>query len=111
MGALFRSMPPRGDRRVIREGEAHQRVHRQKQEHDNEEGDRAQPTDSQDRRPRVLENGIVSSLSPTDLDNIRSVFGAVVKGDGYRVGELFLDRSKHFCTDRESFIKAMDSVM
>ena len=49
--------------------------------------------------------GIVSSLSPTDLDNIRSVFGAVVKGDGYRVGELFLDRSKHFCTDRESFIK------
>ena len=49
--------------------------------------------------------GIVSSLPPTDLDNIRSVFGAVVKGDGYRVGELFLDRSKHFCTDRESFIK------
>ena len=47
----------------------------------------------------------MSSLSPTDLDNIRSVFGAVVKGDGYRVGELFLDRSKHLCTDRESFIK------
>jgi len=59
----------------------------------------------------ILDPGIVSSLSPTDLDNIRSVFGAVVKGDGYRVGELFLDRSKHFCTDRESFIKAMDSVM
>ena len=49
--------------------------------------------------------GIVSSLSPKDLDNIRSVFSAVVSGDGYRVGELFLDRSNHFCTDRESFIK------
>ena len=54
-------MPPRGDRRVIREGEAHQRVHRQEQEHDYEEGDRAQPTDSQDRRPHVLENGEDSS--------------------------------------------------
>ena len=54
---------------------------------------------------RVIFVGIVSSLSPQDLDNIRSVFSAVVSGDGYRVGELFLDRSNHLCTDRESFIK------
>ena len=53
----------------------------------------------------ILDPGIVSSLSPRDLENIRAVFGAVVIGDGYRVGELFLDRSKHYCTDRESFIK------
>ena len=55
--------------------------------------------------PKMILAGIVSSLSPQDLDNIRSVFSAVVRGDGYKVGELFLDRSKHFCTDRESFIK------
>ena len=55
--------------------------------------------------PKMILAGIVSSLSPQDLDNIRSVFSAVVRGDGYKVGELFLDRSNHFCTDRESFIK------
>ena len=53
----------------------------------------------------LISTGIVCSLSPRDLDNIRSVFSAVVQGNGYRVGELFLDRSKHLCTDRESFIK------
>ncbi len=53
----------------------------------------------------------MSSLSPKDLDNFRSVFRAVIDNDGSRVGELFLDRSTHYCTDRAAFVRDMEEVV
>ena len=59
----------------------------------------------------ILDPGIVSTLSATDLSNFRAVFSAVVAGNGARVGQLFLRHSHHRCTDREDFIGRMEKLV
>ena len=55
----------------------------------------------------VLDSGITCSLNSEDRANLIDTFRAVVLGDGARVGELFLERSKHDCKDRPGFIGQM----
>ena len=55
----------------------------------------------------VLDSGITCSLSNEDRANLIDTFRAVVLSDGARVGELFLERSKHACKDRQGFIGQM----
>ena len=55
----------------------------------------------------VLDSGITCSLSDEDRANLIDTFRAVVLSDGARVGELFLERSKHACKDRQGFIGQM----
>jgi predicted unusual protein kinase regulating ubiquinone biosynthesis (AarF/ABC1/UbiB family) len=53
----------------------------------------------------ILDPGIVTSLSAGDMDNFKDVFRAVIYGDTGKVGELFLERSTHLCTNKDSFVK------
>ena len=55
----------------------------------------------------VLDSGITCSLNAKDRANLIDTFRAVVLSDGARVGELFLERSKHACEDRQAFIRQM----
>jgi len=59
----------------------------------------------------VLDSGITCSLNPEDRANLIDTFRAVVLSDGARVGELFLERSKHACKDRQGFIGQMQEIV
>ncbi|XP_023338999.1 uncharacterized aarF domain-containing protein kinase 2 isoform X2 [Eurytemora carolleeae] len=59
----------------------------------------------------VLDTGISASLSNVDRKNLVETFRAIVKGDGSRVGELFLDRSIHECEDKNGFIKELAELV
>ena len=59
----------------------------------------------------ILDPGIVSTLSDRDLINFRQTFKAILTGDGRKVGELFLDRSKHECTDSQAFVSEMADLV
>eukprot|EP00094_Tigriopus_californicus_P011721 TCALIF_11325-PA protein Name:"Similar to Adck2 Uncharacterized aarF domain-containing protein kinase 2 (Mus musculus)" AED:0.03 eAED:0.03 QI:1346/0.66/0.75/1/0.66/0.75/4/7/471 len=59
----------------------------------------------------ILDPGIVSSLSTHDMGNFKSVFKAVISGDGSRVGHLFLERSFNQCQSPEKFVKEMESIV
>merc|ERR1712228_342222 len=59
----------------------------------------------------VLDAGISGSLAGGDRRNLADVFRCVLRGDGRGVGELFLSRSSHTCTDREAFLRDMASLV
>ncbi|XP_049959229.1 uncharacterized aarF domain-containing protein kinase 2-like isoform X2 [Schistocerca serialis cubense] len=59
----------------------------------------------------ILDCGIVASLDELGKKALRDVFTAVVNGDGRKVAELFLNHSKHGCTDTEGFKQSMDNIV
>ncbi|XP_049808934.1 uncharacterized aarF domain-containing protein kinase 2-like isoform X3 [Schistocerca nitens] len=59
----------------------------------------------------ILDCGIVASLDERGKKALRDVFTAVVNGDGKKVAELFLNHSKHGCTDTEGFKQSMDNIV
>jgi len=59
----------------------------------------------------VLDAGISADLTREDRRNLVETFRAIVKGDGKRVGELFLDRSSHECHDRSGFLDEMEKLV
>ncbi|XP_040582281.2 LOW QUALITY PROTEIN: uncharacterized aarF domain-containing protein kinase 2-like [Lepeophtheirus salmonis] len=66
---------------------------------------------SKDEKLVVLDPGIATALSEGDLQNFRSVFKSVIRGDGRTVGKLFLERSLHQCTNPEKFINEIGIIV
>jgi len=68
--------------------------------------------DGQKPRLTFLDAGIVTQLEPQDMTNFTDVFRAVVQRQGYKVGELILERSPHQeCLDPERFKKEMGKLI
>ncbi|CAH1777512.1 unnamed protein product [Owenia fusiformis] len=60
----------------------------------------------------LVDAGITSSLSKSDLQNFREVFTAVVQGNGEKVAELFLTNTKCVeCKDIECFKSEMADLV
>ncbi|PVD34502.1 hypothetical protein C0Q70_05777 [Pomacea canaliculata] len=59
-----------------------------------------------------LDCGITASLGETDHEKFMQVFTAVVKGEGERVADLFLEKSQHVeCVDPDTFRKDMAHIV
>ena len=60
----------------------------------------------------ILDSGMVATLTPGDFQNLNDTFRAVVKGDGRKVGRLFLERTKkNYCQDPEKFITELAAIV
>lgn len=59
----------------------------------------------------ILDPGLSASLPPNELRNFNAVFTAVAKGDGRKVGELFLQSSVQQCEHPLQFIEQMNSIV
>jgi aarF domain-containing kinase len=55
----------------------------------------AEPTHKVKRSIVFLDAGIANSLSPNDQKNLSDLFRAVIVNEGYRAGELLVERAKH----------------
>jgi len=62
-------------------------------------------------RLAVLDTGIAANLEEQDRDSLAKTFLAVVRGDGARVGQLFLERSFHQCEDKAAFLAEMEEIV
>ena len=58
----------------------------------------------------LLDCGIATSLEPRDLENLLCVFTAIVKGEGWKVADLFLNETQTCSTLNEYRSKVGDLV-
>lgn len=58
----------------------------------------------------LLDCGIATSLEPQDLENLLCVFTAIVKGEGWKVADLFLAEKQTCSTLKEYRRKVGDLV-
>lgn len=71
-------------------------------------------TSSQDHQLVFLDVGLVTSLNDYDRRSFIELFQAVIKGNGYKVGRLMIERSRggrSFGTDEHAFCTDMEMVV
>jgi aarF domain-containing kinase len=82
-------------------------------------GDHALPSSSRASNSKTIDvtfidTGLVASLEPNDRRNFIDLFSAVVKNDGYRVGQLMVERSRggvDGVRNPEAFYKELESIV